>query len=227
MVKGRMRDEDAYKVIDVNLSFNENKRLLKELYKDKGLSIGDKRLRKLIKLKKSEINDSSSINHKMEKRPRKEKNNDFLGNGEKTSQVSSINPEMGKRPRLSKDCDNNTSFICSGDTILEKESSYDSGTKNDSEENTSDIDNIFGVEDEKVSCYEWNIELFDTEDKITYKTCLKDRNETTSEEIPVSAINDEFDQFQEELRIREKRLKNFVTFTVDDELLRLVEELNG
>ena len=195
-----MSDEEVYELINKKLSVKKNMEFFKEYYRYKGLTLSEGRLRKLKKLKEEQL------------------------------PFSFLNHEMEKRPRLSEDCDNNTSFICSGSTVLEKESSYDSDTKNDKEGNTLDISDTYSSE-EKVSCYEWDIELLDTEDKITHETCLKDRNEPTSGEISVSVINDEFDQFQEELRVREKRLKNFVSLRVDDdtinELEGMLKEMGG
>ena len=43
----------------------------------------------------------------------------------------------------------------------------------------------------------------------------------------VSNINDEFDRFQEDLCVREKRLKTFVRFEIDDDLFNVIEELSG
>ena len=43
----------------------------------------------------------------------------------------------------------------------------------------------------------------------------------------MSDINDEFDKFQEDLSVREKRLKTFVRFEIDDELFNIIDELNG
>ena len=46
-VEGRMTDEEAYELIDINLSVRQNMKFFKEYCKDKGLTLSEGRLRKL------------------------------------------------------------------------------------------------------------------------------------------------------------------------------------
>lgn len=43
----------------------------------------------------------------------------------------------------------------------------------------------------------------------------------------VDRINDEFDDYQEELLLRNKKLKLLVDFSIDDELISLLDEVRG
>ena len=65
------------------------------------------------------------------------------------------------------------------------------------------------------------------EDKHDLSDNVKSITNTDKSESEEISIKDEFDMFQEEMRIREKRLKNFVSFSVDEELYKLIDELNG
>ena len=42
----------------------------------------------------------------------------------------------------------------------------------------------------------------------------------------VDRINDEFDEFQEELLVRNKKLRLLVSFPVDDDIMSLLSDIN-
>ena len=54
IVEGRMSDEEAYELIDINLSVRKNMEFFQVYCKDKGLTLGEGRLRKLKKLKEEQ-----------------------------------------------------------------------------------------------------------------------------------------------------------------------------
>ena len=117
---------------------------------------------------------------------------------------SSINPETEKHPHPVND------------------------TKHDNEYSNLVIDEIPNEETE-INLYDLNIDFWGDGDEEILETSESESEPDNQEESTpsMSDINDEFDKFQEDLSVREKRLKTFVRFEIDDELFNLIDELNG
>ena len=201
IVEGRMSDEEAYELIDINLSIRKNMEFFKEYCKEKGLTLGEERMKKLKKLKEKQIT-LSSINPKTEKETQLSENYD-----DKTSNntLSSINPEMEKQPHP------------------------DYETKYDNEFELLEFDEILNEETEG-ALYGFDRDFLGNEPKQILETDEygnQHENQDESDMPAVSNINDEFDRFQEDLCVREKRLKTFVRFEIDDDLFNVIEELSG
>ena len=118
--------------------------------------------------------------------------------------LSSINPEMEKQPHPDYD------------------------TKYDNEYSTLDVDEISNEETE-INLYDLDIDFWDDEAEGKLETSESESEHVNEEEstASMSDINDEFDKFQEDLSFREKRLRTFVRFEIDDELFNIIDELNG
>ena len=112
---------------------------------------------------------------------------------------------------------------------MEKQPHLDYETKYDNEFELLEFDEILNEETE-CALYGFDRDFLENEPEQILETDeYGNQHENQDESImpSVSNINDEFDRFQEDLCVREKRLKTFVRFEIDDDLFNVIEELSG
>ena len=108
---------------------------------------------------------------------------------------------------------------------MEKETHPEIDMKDDNGFKTLDIHSILN-EEKEIDLFDMDIDfLNDNEEKKSeiHESINNKKNIEESDRPQVSIINDEFDQFQEELSIRNKRLKHFVSLRVDNETINELE----